>query len=291
MPWVTQAVVLTPDPEAVRRATEGLGLDVVVVADSDVAADIPAKHADRNTYLRRCLYAQGPIDDVFLQSDDDYRPLKPVPVTDFIAAGKLVNYWFYDLANWRGNSSSFDGTQHSTYLAMSYLGGPTLAYGSHMPQPLDRALFGEALAATDRLTTTTPFCEWSLPINYGRLMAPERFAEPRPFRTLCWPQYPHEWPYDFRPVDIAFENFYPEHYEPGHLFDGISTALDLILPEHQAFLKLERWYAFDIEAGKLRFPKGVANPWQTSAGRRAFVRLARGVRKLNEYATFEERGR
>jgi hypothetical protein len=212
-------------------------------------------------------------------------------VTDFITADKLINYWFYDLAKWRRNESTFDGVQHSSYLAMSYLGGPTLAYASHMPQPIDRALFAQAFADADRLSLTTPFCEWSLPLNHGRLVAPERFADPRPFRTLCWPQYPHEWPYAFRPEDIAFENFYPEHYEPGHLFDGISTALDATAPEQQAFVKLERWYAFDLEVGKLRFPKGVANPWQTSVSRKAFVRLARGMRKLNEYATFEERGR
>lgn len=290
MPWLTQAVVLTPQPDAVKRATDGLGLDVVVLADTDVTDEIPGQHSARNAHLRKALYARGPVDDVFLQSDDDYRPLKPVPVTDFVDDGRLVSYCFYELAKWRRNESTYDGVQHAAYLAMSYLGGPTLAYASHMPQPLDRQLFAQAFADAERLSATTPFCEWSLPLNHGRLTAPERFAEPRLFRTMCWPQYPHEWPYWRRPEDIAFENFHPEHYEPGHLFDGISTALDTEHPERQAFAKLERWYAFDLEAGKLRFPKGVANPWQTSVGRKAFVALAKGMRKLNEYASFEERG-
>lgn len=290
MPWITQAVVLTPQPEAVKRATDGVDLDVVVVSDSDVARDIPTSHSARNAHLRKALYARGPVDDVVLQSDDDYRPLRPVPVTDFVDHGRLVSYCFYDLAKWRRNESTYDGVQHSSYLAMSYLGGPTLAYASHMPQPIDKALFAQAFAAAEKLSPTTPFCEWSLPLNHGRLVAPERFAEPRTFRTMCWPQYPHEWPFWRRPEDIAFENFHPEHYQPGHLFDGISTALDTRSPEQQAFSKLERWYAFDLEAGKLRFPKGVANPWQTSVGRKAFVQLAKGMRKLNEYASFEERG-
>jgi hypothetical protein len=251
---------------------------------------VPAQHSARNAHLRKALYARGPIDDVFLQSDDDYRPLRAVPASDFIDQGKLVSYCFYDLAKWRRNESTFDGVQHSSYLAMSYLGGPTLAYASHMPQPLDKALFARAFADAERLSTTTPFCEWTLPLNHGRLVAPERFAEPRTFRTMCWPQYPHEWPFWRRPENIAFENYHPEHYQPGHLFDGISSALDIRSPEQQAFSKLERWYAFDLEAGKLRFPKGVANPWQTSVGRKAFVQLAKGMRKLNEYASFEERG-
>ncbi|MDX6214606.1 MAG: hypothetical protein QOG99_190 [Frankiales bacterium] len=290
LPWVTQAVVLTPQPDAMKRAVDGLELDVVVVADSDVATGIPTQHSARNAFLRKALYARGPLDDVFLQSDDDYRPLKPLPVTDFVEGGKLVSYFFYELPKWRRNESSYDGVQHSSYLAMSYLGGPTLAYASHMPQPIDKALFAKAFADAERLAPATPFCEWSLPLNHGRLIAPERWAEPRVFRTICWPQYPHEWPYAFRPEDLAFENFHPEHYEPGHLFDGISTSLDATTPEQQAFSKIQRWYAFDLEAGKLRFPKGVANPWQTTVGRKAFVQLAKGMRKLNEYATFEERG-
>ncbi|MCU1603454.1 MAG: hypothetical protein JWO22_4163 [Frankiales bacterium] len=288
-PWITQAVVLTPQPDAVKRATDGLDLDVVVLSDTDVTNEIPTQHSARNAHLRKALYARGPIDDVFLQSDDDYRPLKPVPVEDFLESGKLVSYYFYDLARWRRNESTYDGVQHASYLAMSYLGGPTLAYASHLPQPLDRHLFAEAFAEAEQLTDEA-FCEWSLPLNHGRLRHPERFADPRPFRTICWPQYPHEWPFAFRPEDLAFENFHPEHYEPGHLFDGISTALDTADPAKQAFAKIERWYAFDLEAGKLRFPKGVANPWQTTVGRKAFVQLAKGMRKLNEYATFEERG-
>jgi hypothetical protein len=290
LPWITQAVVLTPRTEALKRAVDGIDLDVVVLDDSEVATDVPAQHSARNAHLRKALYARGPIDDVFLQSDDDYRPLRAVPASDFIDQGKLVSYCFYDLAKWRRNESTFDGVQHSSYLAMSYLGGPTLAYASHMPQPLDKVLFARAFADAERLSTTTPFCEWTLPLNHGRLVAPERFAEPRTFRTMCWPQYPHEWPFWRRPANIAFENYHPEHYQPGHLFDGISSALDSRSPEQQAFSKLERWYAFDLEAGKLRFPKGVANPWQTSVGRKAFVQLAKGMRKLNEYASFEERG-
>jgi hypothetical protein len=290
LPWITQAVVLTPQPDAVKRATDGLDLDVVVVDDQDVATDVPTQHSARNAHLRKAFYARGPLDDVVLQSDDDYRPLKAVGAEAFVEDGRLVSYAFYDLPKWRRNESTYDGVQHSSYLALSYLGGPTLAYASHMPQPIDKALFAAAFAAAEALAPGTPFCEWTLPLNHGRLTAPERFAEPRTFRTICWPQYPHEWPFWRRPEDLAFENFHPEHYQPGHLFDGISTALDVHRPEQQAFEKVQRWYAFDLEAGKLRFPKGVANPWQTSARRRAFVQLAKGMRKLNEYATFEERG-
>lgn len=291
-PWLTQAVVLTPSPDEVRAATADAGLDVVVLHDRDVLAageQVPGSHSARNAFLRRALARRGPLDDVFLQSDDDYRPLKPVAEDLFVDDGRLVSYFFYDLARWRRNESTYDGVQHNSYLALSYLGAPHLAYASHMPQPLDRDLLLLAFDEAERISGHAEFCEWSLPLNHGRLVAPERFAEPRLFRTLGWPQYPHEWPFWQRPEDVTFENFYPELYRPGHLFAGLSTALDPVAPERQAFDKLARWHRFDLEAGRLRFPPGVANPWETSRGRRAFFRLARRTRKLYEYAALEER--
>jgi hypothetical protein len=139
------------------------------------------------------------------------------------------------------------------------------------------------------MTGGTTFCEWSFPLNYAQLMAPERFTDPSTFLTMCWPMHPHEWPYWRRPADLAFENFYPELYAPGALFAGISTAIDLAAPERQALEKISRWHAFDIAAGQLRFPKGVSNPWQTGPGRRAFFGAARRARKFYEYVALEER--
>lgn len=290
MPWITQAVVLTSDPEALKRAVDGLDLpDLVVLGDSEVTNEIPSKHLARNVHLRKALYARGPVDDVFLQSDDDYRPLKHVSEDVFLEDGRMVSYCFYDLALWRNHQTSFDGGQHSSYLALSYFGAPTLAYSSHMPQPMDRNVFAQAFADAERLSPSGAFCEWALPLNYGRHIAPERFAAPRTFRTMCWPEYPRQWPYWRRPEDVTFENFHAELYQPGHLFAGISTALDSRSPEQQAFSKLERWHAFDLAAGDTAFPKGVANPWETSAGRRAFFRAVRATRRFSQYVAADER--
>src|SRR4051794_14037536 len=53
LPWITQAVVLTPQVDAVKRAVDGLDLDVVVVADGEVATGIPQQHSARNAHLQR----------------------------------------------------------------------------------------------------------------------------------------------------------------------------------------------------------------------------------------------
>jgi hypothetical protein len=297
MPWLRQAVVLSPasSHEALRRAVGDADGPELVLVDEDellTAAErrsLASDHSVRNTFLRGVLLSRGPLDDVFLQSDDDYRPLKPVDPALFVEDGKLISYAFYDLALWRRDSSPFDRVQQASYVLLSYLGAGHLCYASHMPQVLDKELCLEAFSVADRLTGGTDFCEWSFPLNYARLMAPERFAEPRTFRTMCWPRFPHEWPYWQRPADLTFENFYPELYAPGALFGGISTALDAAAPERQALEKIARWHAFDIAAGQLRFPKGITNPWQTTRGRRLFFGTARRARKLYEYVSLEER--
>ena len=306
LPWLREAVVLAPAATHTALTTARAGevdpLPVVAVVEEDLLAEHrvakPREHAVRNPLLRRLLYTHGPVADVFLQSDDDYRPLRPLDPSAFVDDdGRLVSYACYDLAAWRRAESGFDGLQHAAYLAMLALGGPHLHYASHMPQPLDRADFLAAYAAADRLDPDGSFCEWSLPLNHGRLVRPDRYAPARTFRTMCWPRYPHEWPFWRRPEDIAFENFHPELYVPGGLFAGLPTTLDPDRAEQQMFAKLRRWYAFDLQAGRLQFPADVDDPWRTggsardTAARRAFFKAAQRARRLWEYTALEERTR
>ncbi len=295
LPWLSDHVVLAP--ASALRALEGTG--VVGIAEEDLltAAERsagPTAHAARNAWLRLALAERGPLPDTYLQSDDDYRPLRHVGPEAFADGDRLVSYACHDLALWRRDESTFDAVQHASYLALGYLGAGHLCFAAHMPQAIDRALYVEAFRAALALDPAGAFCEWSLPLNHGRLVAPERFAPPRTFRTMCWPRYPHEWPFWRRPEDIAFENFHPELYASGGLFAGLDTALDEANPERQAFAKLQRWYAFDLAAGRLRFPAEVADPWRGQTGaagaaRRRFFGTARRLRRLWEYVALEER--
>ncbi|WP_096301237.1 hypothetical protein [Jatrophihabitans sp. GAS493] len=303
MPWVREAVVLSPSTSVplLRRAVAGVGGPSVSIVDetellSDAERDrLPAAHSARNAYLRRAFVSRGPLADVFIQSDDDYRPLRPVPPETFVEGGRLHSYACHDLALWRRNSSTFDEAQHASYLALNYLGAPHLLYASHMPQAIDRRLYLQAFDAALALDPSAAFCEWSLPLNHGRLVAPERFHAPRTFRTMCWPRYPHEWPFWRRPEELTFENFHPELYTPGGLFAGIATQLAVTNPQQQAFQKIQRWYNFDLEAGSLRFVPGVDDPWRTGASpvssflRRRFFSAARRGRRYWEYVALEER--
>lgn len=302
MPWVTEAVVLAPagTHERLRDLTGADGLKIVPVDEDELLSAsergaLSTSHSARNATLRRLLYERGPVADVFLQSDDDYRPLRPIEPSMFVNNGRLISYACHDLALWRRNDTTYDAVQHSTYLALSYFAAGHLNFASHMPQLIDRALFGEAFAAAMSLEPSGAFCEWSLPLNHGRLVAPERFGEVRTYRTMCWPRYPHEWPYWRRPEQFAFENFHPELYARGGLFAGLSTALDEATAARQTFTKLSRWYEFDLQAGRLRFPRDVHDPWRYSGSmpsrllRRGFFRTAAAMRRVWEYVALEER--
>jgi hypothetical protein len=309
MPWVTEAVVLAPAKAHapltdLSAATVGDGLALTLVDESELLTDaersrLGTAHAAHNAVLRRALVERGPLEDRFLQSDDDYRPLKPVGPDFFVedGTGRMVTYAYYDLALWRRDETSFDRAQHATYLALQYLGAGHLSFASHMPQVLDRALTVDAYAAADRLTDSTEFCEWTLPIGYAQLTDPEQFVEPEAFTTMCWPRLPHEWPFWVRPEELVFENFYPDLYGPGQLFDGLPTALDPDQAERHAFEKMRRWYRFDLDAGRLKFPEDVSNPWLGEAGtasgraRRLFFKALRPARRAYEYVALEERTR
>lgn len=301
MPWVAEIVVM--GPRETNDRLRKLDIDaprLVLVNEDDLLTSsennqIPTAHSARNATLRRILYERGPIADVFLQSDDDYRPLRPIEPSVFVDDGRLVSYACHDLAMWRRDESDYDRVQHASYLALSYFDAGHLNFASHMPQAIDRALFAESFGAAMKLDPDGAFCEWSLPLNHGRRIAPERFAPPRTYRTMCWPRYPHEWPYWRRPERIAFENFHPELYAPRGLFAGLPTALDTEQPERQAFEKLQRWYRFDLEMGRLRFRGGVRDPWRfgrtlpSTVARHAFFRTASALRRMWEYVALEER--
>jgi hypothetical protein len=265
-------------------ALAGCGLDVTVVSDGDVLADKPTDHALRNSRLRRALYASGAVDDVFVQSDDDNRPLRPVPLSDFLdPSGGLISYAFHDLRLWKHDQYPFDRQQHNTRAALDYWGASTYAFASHMPQAMDRHVFEAAFLAAETLSDEAAFCEWGLPLNHGRLVSPERFGEVRTFRTFAWPEYPDQWPMWREADGYAFENFYEALYEPGHLLAGISTALDTAAPEAQAFEKITRWHDFARAAARLEFPDDVANPWVTGPAKKAMFAAARQWRRWSQH--------
>lgn len=285
MPWVDRAVVAAPRSVHGRLAESPIKLDLV--DDEEITGRALSElhaldHSSLNIVLRQALVRDGPVDDVFIQSDDDYRPLRPVAESDFVDDGRLHAYYCHDLDRWPGLDTPHDWCLHTTASALRQLGCGRLNFASHMPQAYERSGWLESFDAVAELTGDRRLCEWSIPANYGLARHRDRFHPPRPYQTLAWPQFPTEWTPVVTPSPLAFENYYPDHYLPGHLFAGLPDVAGDDWPA-TGFEKIRRYDAFAVQAEALRFPVDVANPWTNTAARRmAFATLAR-IRQVAQY--------
>jgi hypothetical protein len=294
MPWADRALVIAPQRVAV--GFEGSD-DVTVLTDEALTGlgtnELAAMdHMTRNFTIRGALGEHDAVDDVFVMGDDDARPLKAVDEGFFRVDGRDRGFFFYDLDAWPGDDTPFDTGQHNVRELLAYLGYERLAYGSHMPQIIRKAHLAEAWAIARRLTHHAALDEWALYFNVARALHPDDFGDPEPFRTLCWPQYPGEWAWWVRPPEYVFENFYPDLYRPGHLFDGIPTALEPEAVERHNVEKVLRWSAFGRRVERLDFPDDIANPWTgTSAVRRVGFGVLRRAQQAFGYVSFSQRHR
>ena len=296
MPWLTDVVVVTP--RRLMSSFTDLDPTLTVIADEDLvdsSIDLAAlDHQTRNYLLRVGLCRLGAVDDLFMSSDDDYRPMKPLSADRFVrpgaGGGQLVGYTFYDLVNWTYDTSEFDRGQHNTLQILAYLGAEQRSYASHMPQAIDRDLMRRAADVVTRVAPGVPVCEWAVHFNLGRQLEPERFAPAEPYLTLGWPQYPNEWRRAIVPREYAFENFYPDMYEPRHLYAGIPTAFDADRVEPDFVEKLMRWRRLDMAVRRLDMPRDITVPWTgDSRLRRAYFKALRPARKTVDYLLLSER--
>jgi hypothetical protein len=295
MPWVDRAVVVTPQ----QLAGSFAGLpSVEVVTDEELtgrtAAELAAlDHQSRNSAIRRALAAHPAVDDVFLMADDDSRPMKPVDLSLFVdEQGRHRLFYFYELTAWPGRSTPFDEGQHVAAEVLGYLGCERRAYAAHQPQIVRKSHMAEAWKTIERLTDSTLICEWASYGNIARHLHPEDFCEPEPYRTLCWPMFPGEWPFWVRPAEYVFENFYEDLYRDGGLFAGLPTTLDPERVERSSVEKILRWSSFGRRVATLDIPEDVTNPWiKGSPVRRVAFRVLRVLNKAYQYVAIDQRSR
>lgn len=247
MPFVTRAVIVCPAALIGRfRAAAPLEMAVldeaVVLGERRARFEASADHQVRNWLLRASLAGSREIDEEFIMSDDDNRPLVEIGLDFYKESGRYHSYYFYDLARWRPRATDYDLGQHATRELLEGEGLPTLSYSAHMPQIVSRRLFAEAAAWYEEKpgSDRRPVDEWSLYFNYAQRRHPELFHPPRPFRTLCWPALPTDWEYDVRPPVFELENFYPRLYRDDGIFAGIPRRFDARAQPSRTRMKIER---------------------------------------------------
>jgi len=229
MPFIERALVCVPDNLIEEFESVEHAIPTQVMPESDVLDGATIKtlptldHQKRNYSLRTQLITNASIDEQFIMSDDDARPLKQIDLSYFIEDKKFHRYYFYDLADWNNNQTDFDRGQINTYAVLEHNNLPYLSYASHMPQIIDRELYLESITYFKEYTNNFALCEWSSYFNYAGKTHPQRFNDPQAFATLCWPEHPLAWEHSIKPSSFLFENYTPSLYQAKQAFSGLSN--------------------------------------------------------------------
>ena len=239
--FVDRFLVVTP--ARLRAEVTALGVDVVTDEDL-VGSGAPTDHSHRNYVLRAALATSPAVDDVFLSADDDNRPLVDLPETTFVRDGRYRRYTFGHLDDWEARATSYDACLLASRAVLGLHGLPRLAYASHMPQVVDKALLAEVVDLLAPAAARHALDEWATYFNAAGALHPERFEEPEPYVTLGWPDDTATWQPTLDPGALLFENCFLEHYAAGAVFDGIDpddTSYEAAVD------KVVRWRTYELE--------------------------------------------
>ena len=233
MPWISHGVIVCPRSQLVHLERPRRRLTITLLPEEELLDDLHARfeqtrdHQVKNWLLRSSLARHRAIDDEFLMSDDDSRPLRPITEAFFREDRRHHRFHTYDLAAWQAQATDYDAGQHQTRALLEERGYPTLSYSAHMPQIIDKALYAEVVDAFEDATRQgLAIDEWSLYFNVAPRLRPHRFQEPRLYETLCWPALPTDWDIGDHPDRLSFENYTPTLYTPGGLFEDIPRGHD-----------------------------------------------------------------
>lgn len=240
LPWLTGTLVVTP--ARLSSAMAKLGLDVVT--DEELLdGSGPSDHSHRNYLLRSALAGCNAVEDVFLSSDDDSRPLVDLPSSTWLREGRYRRYTFGHLDDWDLRATSYDACLQASRAVLALHGLPRLAYAAHMPQVVDKALLGEVTALFAAAAGRHALDEWATYFNAAGHLHPDRFEEPEPHVTLGWPDDTSTWQPMLDPGALLIENTFLEHYAAGAVFEGID-------PDDTSYAaavdKVVRWRDYEL---------------------------------------------
>lgn len=293
-PMFDDVVVVVPE----RLAADFDGVGTIITDEALTgrsSSELSAMaHTSRNYLLRTSAATHPAIDDVFVMSDDDSRPLVAIDQSIFIdGTGRHRRRWFHTMGTWRRANTEFDESILNTWVLLRQMGHPDpLSFASHMPQIIDKELYAAVAERFAPFRDTYALEEWSTYFTIAPTLEPGRFAEPEPFGTLGWPQYPGEWPHQISPPRHIYENHHPELHEPGGLYDGLPTGCVPETVDATNLEKIMRWHRLDIAVRDLAFPDDIEQPWTSSnPGRKLAFKGLKAARSAYRYVNLDERAR
>lgn len=293
-PFIDDVVIVAPERMADRFTELGTVLtDESLTGLSTVELKALA-HTSRNYLLRTTMVGHAAVADRFIMSDDDARPLEAIDETTFLTADdKYRRRWFHTLGNWKRTTTDFDESLLHTWVILRQMGfTDPVSFASHMPQIIDKALYASVAETFAPYADTYALDEWSTYFTLAADQHPDRFADPEPFLTLGWPQYPGEWPHQITPPRYVFENHYPELHDAGGLYDGLASACVPETVEATNLEKIIRWHRLEVSVRDLEFPDDVEQPWTSpNAGRKMAFKGLKAARSAYRYVNLDERAR
>ena len=233
---------LVVTPERLSAPMRQLGVEVVT-DEQLLGGRGPADHSQRNYALRAAMSSCDLVDDVFLSSDDDSRPLVALPETTFLRDDRYRRYAFGHLDDWELRTTSYDACLLNSRAVLALHALPRLAYASHQPQIIDKAMLAEVSALFAAAAARHPLDEWATYFNAAGALHPDRFEPPEPYIALGWPENAAAWQPLRDPGALLIENTFLEHYAPGEVFEGIDPD---DTSSEAAVDKVVRWRSYEL---------------------------------------------
>lgn len=250
MTFIKKLLICCPDnmvSEFKEKYKGNLNVDFLTDNEALNGSKLPEDHTTRNFFLRCMIMKSDKLDDIFIMSDDDYRPLENITIDTFIDNGKYVGYYFYYLDKWKGtvgNMTSFDKSMFRTEKFLKEKRMPIRQYSSHMPQIIDKSIYNELINKYPNVLHLG-LDEWSTYFNYLDMNYTSSFVS-KPYICLGWPGNPTDWDQVVRPPEYLFENYYKGAYEKGGIFESIPDVFN----EHTILNSEKKKRLFEIRQEK-----------------------------------------
>lgn len=228
MPFIERLLLCCPGKvadEMKEIKTDRIVIETLTDEELLKGAALPEDHGTRNFFLRCLAMNSDKVDEVFIMSDDDYRPLKEISLDTFIKDNIYRAYYCNDLNEWKGvvgALTSYDKYIYRTRDFVNENGYPGYQYSSHMPQIIDRDLYREMITAHPGIEMMG-LDEWSSYFNYVQYKYPS-LIKSEPYVVLGWPGRITDWNIYVKPQEYLFENYYSFLYEKDEIFEGKSKV-------------------------------------------------------------------
>ena len=244
MPFIEKILLCCPDKVADdMKAIETKRVIIDTLTDGEIlkGRPLPEDHGTRNFFLRCLAMQSDKVDEVFIMSDDDYRPLKEIDKKVFLEDDSYAAYYCNDLNEWKGVVGGMTSYDYYIFRTREFVNEnryPSYQYSSHMPQIIEKDIYLEMIKEHEGIEMKG-LDEWSSYFNYAQAKYPDLIRS-KPYIVMCWPGLRTDWDMYVKPTEYLFENHYDFLHEKGRIFEGLSEEYSNKTEEENR-IKIERF--------------------------------------------------